>query len=385
MRYLCSMQFREVIGQTAVKERLLNSSREGRVSHALLFFGQPGSGVLPMARAFAQFLNCEAASESDSCGSCGSCRRASKMEHPDIHFVYPVVTGIVKNPRSIDFVSDWRTAVLSNPYISLNDWIDILTGGDAKTKQGIIPAEEAQEIVHRINLKAFEGKFKVIIIWMPEKMGATTANKLLKSLEEPPEDTVFILATEARDQLLPTILSRTQMVKLERLDENVIASGLSSSLGIPHHEALELSILADGNYSEALELATRDRGSGSYEEAFLNWMRLCFSPLKSMEKLQAWVEGIASETREHQKQFLAACISVVRECLLINHSDGSLVRMDDAQRVAIQKFLPFVHLANVDPFIKVLTEGIYHLERNAHAKILFLDLSLKISRVLQQK
>lgn len=385
VRYLRGMLFQGVVGQAGVKQRLLQSSREGRVSHALLFFGPPGSGVLPMAMAFAQYLNCEQPGEIDSCGLCGSCRRATKLEHPDIHYVYPVVTGIVKNPRSVDFVADWRKAVLADPYLSLNDWIDLLTGGDAKTKQGNIPVEEAQDIVHKINLKAFEGRYKVIILWMPEKMGPATANKLLKSLEEPPEDTVFILASEARDQLLPTILSRTQLVKLNRLAEEEVAEVLQQTAGLSTNDAAELARLADGNFSTAMELASREKGGGSYEEAFLQWMRLCFNPFKSMEPLLAWVEGMAAESREQQKQFLASCLIMVRECMLVNTADGPLVKLNIAQRAAIQKFLPFVNLVNVEPFTSILNEGIFHLERNAHAKILFLDLSLKLSRVLQLK
>jgi DNA polymerase-3 subunit delta' len=383
--YLCQMQFRSVVGQEDVKNRLLQSSSEGRVSHALLFFGPPGSGVLPMSIAFAQYLNCEQPGEHDSCGQCGACRRASKLEHPDIHFVYPVVTGIVKHPRSIDFVADWRKAVIDNPYMSLNDWIDSLTGGDAKSRQGNIPVEEAQDIIHKLNLKAFEGRFKVFIVWMPEKMGPATANKLLKSLEEPPADTVFILASEARDQLMATILSRTQLVKLNRLSESEIAGALMDHQGIAQAEAFELARLSDGNYNQAAALAESERGGGSYEDAFLDWMRLCFNPLKSTEKLLAWVDGVASGSREQQKQFLSACINLVRECLLVNLADGPLVRLNPAQRVSVQKFLPFVSLQNAEPFISTLSEGIFHLERNAHAKILFLDLSMKISAVLQRK
>ena len=307
------------------------------------------------------------------------------MVHPDIHFVYPVVTGVVKNPKSVDFVEDWRQQMIPDPYMSLNDWVDVLTGGEAKTKQGNIPVEEAQDIIHKISLKAFEGKYKVIIIWMPEKMPPPTANKLLKSLEEPPDDTVFILASEARDQLLATILSRTQLVKLNRLSDSEIAEGLEQGFGIPAPEALNIARLADGNYSLALELAGRETGNGSHEEMFLNWMRLCFNPLKTMDKLLLWVEGMAAEGREQQKQFLAANLQVLRECLLVNVADGAMVKLEDTQRVAIQKFLPFVNLNNVDDFAAALTEAAYHLERNAHAKILFLDLSLKISSVLQKK
>lgn len=379
------MQFSSVIGQQAVKERLISSSREGRVSHALLFFGQPGSGVLPMARAYAQFLNCENPSETDSCGQCGACRRASRMVHPDINYVYPIVTGIVKNPRSIDFIEDWRRLQLDQPYANLTDWINYITNGDAKNRQGNIPAEESQDIIHKINLKAFEGKYKIMIIWMPEKMHVVTANKLLKSLEEPPADTLFILASEARDQLLTTILSRTQLVKLSRLSEEEVVDGLVAAENLSASEAFDIARLAEGDYNLALEIAGREKGTGSHEEAFLNWMRLCFNPFKTMDKLLAWVDGIAAESKEEQKQFLAAALQVLRECLLINVADGPLVKMTVSQRAVIQKFLPFVNPRNAEPFMDALSEATYHLERNAHAKILFLDLSLKIHSVLQIK
>jgi DNA polymerase-3 subunit delta' len=380
------MQFRDVIGQQAVKERLLTSSREGRVSHALLFFGQPGSGVLPLAQAFGQFLNCESPLADDSCGVCGSCKRAAKMVHPDIHFVYPIVTGGgIQKPKSMDYIAQWRELLLANPYANLNEWVDYIMVGDSKSKQGFIPAEEAQEIVHKINLKAFEGKYKVIIIWMPEKMNTTCANKLLKSFEEPPADTVFILASEARDQLLVTIQSRMQLVKLSRLQEEEVVAGLQSQFDLPEPEAWDIARLSEGDYNLALEIAGREKGAGSHEEAFLNWMRLCFNPLKVMDKLLAWVDGMAAETREDQKQFLAASLQVIRECMLVNVSEGPLVRLEETQRAALQKFIPFINLNNVDLFSEALSEASYHLERNAYAKILFLDLSLKVSRILQIK
>lgn len=379
------MQFASVIGQQAVKERLLSSCREGRVSHALLFFGQPGSGVLPLARAFAQFLNCEQPSESDSCGECGSCRRASKLVHPDIHFVYPIVTGVHKNPRCVDFIEDWRKMQIESPYANLTDWIDFMTGGDAKNRQGNIPADESQDIIHKINLKAFEGKYKVMIIWLPEKMHLATANKLLKSLEEPPSNTLFILASESRDQLLTTILSRTQMVKLGRNQEEEIVAALQESHQLLESEAYDIARLSEGDFNLALQLAGRERGSGSHEEAFLNWMRLCFNPFKTMDKLLSWVDGLAGESKEDQKQFMAASLQVLRECVLINVADGPLVKMTSAQRTVIQKFLPFINELNAAPFMQALSEAVYQLERNAHPKILFLDLSLKIHGILQMK
>ena len=384
--YLCTMLFSDVVGHAAVKDRLIGSAKEGRVSHAQLFFGQPGSGVLPLAMAFAQFLNCETPEEHDSCGRCGACKRASALVHPDIHFVYPIVKGGgIKDPTSVDYVREWREAVLANPYLHINDWVDFISSGDAKNKQSLIPVDEAGKIIHKINLKAFEGKFKVLIIWLPEKMNLQCANALLKSLEEPPADTLFILASESREQLMATILSRTQMIKLGRLQETEIAEALMRNYGLSDAEAMSLAVLSGGNYTEAVEQASRTQGEGSQEEAFLNWMRLCLHPMKTMDKLLAWVDGMAGESKEQQKQFLLANLRLIRECLIMNLADGPLVKLDQKQRAVLQKFAVYVNSFSAGPFDKAMSEAVYHLERNASSKILFLDLSLRVSRILQLK
>ncbi|CAN5384260.1 DNA polymerase III subunit delta' [soil metagenome] len=378
------MLFSDVIGQAAVKERLISGTREGRVSHALLFFGPKGSGTLPMARAFAQFLNCENPGESDSCGKCPSCIKSRKMIHPDIHFIYPIATvKDVKNPKSIDFVDDWRKLAFNQPYLDLNDWIQYIVGEESK--QGFISAEESNDIIRKISLKSFEAPYKVVVIWMPEKLRIEAANKLLKSLEEPPDNTIFILASEQRDQLLATILSRTQLVKVNRLKDEEVADALRIKFDLQSSQALELARLADGDFRIALDLAAEERGEGSYEQEFLNWMRLCFNPMKSMEKLLPWVDEMAKEGRESQKRFLFSCMRMVRECMLVNIGDDSLVKLDDSQLKSMVKFLPFVNQNNMHPFIQALNEAHTHVERNANPKILFLDLSLNVSRILQIK
>lgn len=378
------MFFREVIGQQTVKDRLIQSVKDGRISHALLFFGPKGSGTLPLALAFAQYVNCEQPAESDSCGKCSSCVKQQKMVHPDVHYTFPVV--ISKKEKvgvSNDLVSEFREAVLSNPYLNQNDWIEAATGDESKA--GVIPVEESMEIIRMISLKAFEGKYKVVLIWMPEKMNAATANKLLKSLEEPPDNTLFILATEHREVLLPTILSRTQLVKLQRLTENEIAGVLHIRTGINSEQAQFFAGLSDGDYREAMELAGRESGTGSAEQDFLGWMRLCFSPSKTMDKLISWVEAMQAEGRESQKQFLFSCMAILRECILLGNSGDSLVRLQPAQKQALAKFLPFINGRNSGEFSNALNEAYFHIERNANAKILFLDLSLKINRILQIK
>ena len=380
------MLFSEIIGHNAVKQLLIGSAMEAKVSHALLFSSLEGSGVLPMALAFAQYLNCENPGVSDSCGNCGSCRRASKMEHPDIHYSYPVITtSEIKQPKSIDFVSKWRTAVLSNPYLSLTKWLETINEGELKSKQGIIPVEEANDIIRKISLKAFEGKYKVVIMWLPEKMNGATANKLLKSLEEPPDYTVFILATEQRDLLLPTILSRTQLIRFNKLKEADIIQALVETEAVDFNRARDIAFLSDGNYAEALQILKEDAQNIYGELNFLTWMRLCYDATKNIERLIAWSDEMALQSKEQQKLFLLSCIKMVRECILLNVGVNDLSRLDGAQQESLARFSLFLNAENALEIMSKLDQSCYHIERNASAKILFLDLSLKINRILQKK
>jgi len=378
------MLFSEVIGQEAVKQKLISSCREGRVSHALLFFGPIGSGVFPLANAFAQYLTCENPGLEDSCGVCSGCKKNAKMVHPDVHYVYPVMTSKkFKEPKSADYVGPWRETAIANPYLDYNDWVDVIA--ESETKQASIMKEEVVEIIHKINLKAFEAPYKVVIIWLPERMNVTVGNKLLKSFEEPPDKTIFILASEQRDALLQTILSRTQLLKVGRLKDDEVKNGLIRQYQLTEEKAKEITRYADGNYRMAMELASKEQGEGSHEQDFINWMRLCFNPSKTMAGLIGWVEGMASSSRDQQKHFLFSAIQVVRECLMMNVSGGEMVKLDPQQQEILALFKPFINKKNVDSFVSELNKAHFHVERNANPKILFLDLSLKISKILQIK
>lgn len=376
------MFFSEVTGQDEIKKQLILSCREGRVSHALLFFGPKGSGTLPLALAFIQYLTCLQRGESDSCGKCSSCIKQYKLVHPDVHYTFPVaVSKTEKVAKSVDLLAEFRDAVLTNPYLDQNDWSIAATGTEGK--QGIIPVEESADIVRMISMKPFESEYKIVLIWMPEKMRADSANKLLKSIEEPPSKTVFVLATEHRDQLLATILSRTQLVKLRRLTDDEIAETVTRHYGIKSEEAMAIARLSDGDVRTAQELAAREQGTVKPDQQFLNWMRLCFSPHKSMDKLLTWVDAMQAEGREGQKQFLFSCLTILRECMLLNSGVNEIVRLEERQQEALGKFRPFINNSNVAEFSQALNEAYFHVERNANAKILFLDLSLKINRILQ--
>ena len=380
------MQFKDVIGQDAAKARLCASLKEGRVSHAQLFFGPPGSGVLPLAMAYAQFLICQQPTDSDSCGTCAACQKCNKMVHPDIYFSFPIVKLAKQkkdNPVSNDFIADFRKVVLSHPYLDYNDWIAEIS--DTDNKQGFIFVAEGPEIIKRIYLKAFEAPFKIVLMWLPEKMRPELSNKLLKSLEEPPDNTVFILASEQRDVLFQTILSRTQSIKLTRLNDQQVVNSLLLRKEMEMQKAGEIARLADGDYHLAEELSDQLTNEESFDNSFLAWMRLCFNPARNMEALLSWVDHMATNKREEQKQFLYASIQMVRECMMVNLADSSLVKLESQQVKSLEKFLPYVNAKNMSPFVEELTKAHFHIERNGQAKIVFLDLSLKLGNILQIK
>jgi len=249
------MFFADIIGQQAVRQRLIASAKEGRVSHALLFLGPEGSGNLPLALAFAQYMVCENRGESDSCGTCPSCVKMNKLVHPDVTFSFPVATR--KNekndkPKSVDYVAEWRKAVLENPYLNYNEWVVQL---DIENKQGIINVHEAADIVSRLSLTSVESPYRVVLIWYPERLNTTAANKLLKIIEEPPDNVFFFLVAEQFDLLLPTITSRTQLVKVNRIDSPDMIQALSVRHELNPSTARKLAHRADGNYYEAFAIA----------------------------------------------------------------------------------------------------------------------------------
>ena len=374
------MLFREVIGQQAVKNRFIQAVAEGRVSHAQLIFGPEGSGGLPMALAFAQYLTCENPTKEDSCGVCPACVKNAKMVHPDVHYSFPVATvRDISKPKSTDFIDEFRQAVLEQPYLDLNDWFESL---DTANKQGFMSVEESADILRKLHLKSFESQFKIVIQWMPEKMRTEAANKLLKIIEEPPDKTIFFLVTENRDQLLSTILSRTQLVKIRQLSDTDIQQALITRMQLPEQQSRAIAHLSDGNYHLALQLTSQEPSEKNFEEEFIQWMRLCFQPMKQFNKLLPWVDNIAKSGRERQKQFLLGSIQTIRECIMANMGPSEIVRLDEHQQQTLKDFKPFIHEQNMYAFINELNDACFHVERNANPKILFLDLSFRLNNAL---
>jgi DNA polymerase-3 subunit delta' len=373
------MQFSDIIGQHDVKQRLIQSVKENRVSHAQLFLGNTGSGSLALGIAYAQFICCENKQEEDSCGTCKSCIKYNKFIHPDLHFSYPV--ALSKEVRtSTDVLPAWREAVLGNPYLTVNDWFDFL---EAENKQPVIGAEESAEILRKLNLTTYESEYKVMIIWMAEKMNPAAANKLLKILEEPPDKTLFILVCENEDQLLRTIISRTQLVKIKKIDEQSLEQVLMAKHSLSADEAKNSSQMSDGDYGVAIKLLGENESAEWNLASFQNWMRACLK--FDMQKINSLLSEFNDLGRERQKNYLGYCLHIVRECVMANYADKNLAHVTDKEMEFLKKFSPFINAGNCMQFTEELNKAYMHIERNANPKILFLDISFKFNELLNIK
>ncbi len=378
------MLFSEVLGLDHLKNHLITGVQNNRIPHAQLFVGQ---GVLPLAIAYAQYLLC-GNSGMENNGENSSCNlKVNKLSHPDLHFVYPVATNdkIKKHPVSSHFSEEWRLFVSENPYSNLYDWYNYI---GVEKKQGQISVDEAQDMVKSLSLKAYEGGYKVMLIWMAEKMNVSCANKILKLLEEPPAKTVFILIAEDEEQLLTTIKSRCQVLKFPLLAEEVIAQGLVKREGASYEIAKDFARQASGVYNKALHLLKDNSEDNQFENWVIFWVRTAFRAKGNksvVNDLLHWSETIAGTGREVQKKFLDYCVSFFRQALLINYNTASLVYLKiKASDFNLEKFAPFIHGQNIIEIIEALETANYHVERNGNAKIIFTDLSIQLTRLLHK-
>ena len=375
------MKFSQVIGHTALKKRLIQSVSDNRVSHAQLFLGPTGRGSLALALAYAQYIACENKHNSDSCGTCNACIKYNKYVHPDLHFAYPVPLNKEKGIKSsTDLIKNWREQLSDNPYLSVNDWYDSL---DAENKQPTIGVEESAEILRKLTLKSYESEYKVMIIWPLDTMNATAANKLLKILEEPPEKTLFLLVCENEEQLLRTVLSRTQLVKIHRIDDNSLTQALIEQQGVSTEQAAGIVQLAEGNYRAAQLLVSESEQVDRNLLFFQNWMRAClkFDPIK----ITALTTEFAALGREQQKILLQYCLHLVRECLMLNYKIPQLEQTLPKEKEFLAKFAPFIHSGNCLQFTDELNRAYNNIVRNAAAKLLFVDISFKFNELLNIK
>lgn len=378
------MLFSEVIGHEELKKRLIQSVRESRVSHAQLFLGPEGSGKLPLALAYAQYINCTNRSETDSCGVCPSCRKFMSLTHPDLHFVFPTATnkGVKQNPESDLFISEWREYLTDcQCYADLSDWFNKL---DIENKQGVINVRDAVTILRKLSFKAYESEYKIAIIWMADKLNVQCANKLLKLIEEPPAKTLFILIAENQEELLTTIRSRCMLVKVPKITMPEVQDALVQKFACSAQEAYDAAALADGNWLMAQHFVKDKEDEKLYAGIFQKWMRYCFKGAVP-ELIDLVANDIKPLGREKQKEFLEYGLNIFHNSLLFNNSMSDYVLLPTDEKNFTQNFAPFINIRNVGQICSLFEESINQIERNGNASIIFTDNSFKITKLLRVK
>ena len=373
--------FKDVIGQEALKEKLRREVDEGHIPHAQLFCGPSGVGKLALALAYARYLCCTNRSDGEACGHCQSCKQWDLLMHPDVHFMFPIVSS-EKKKKTIcaDYLTEWRELLINSPYFSYSQWLEAI---DAENSQALIYGKESDEITKTLSLKPVQGDFKITIIWLPEKMNDTCANKMLKLLEEPPERTIFLLCSEEPERMLPTILSRAQRINLPRLTEIEIAEALQNKYGIEPRDSENLAHLANGSFVKALDQIHLNEDNDRYLELFISLMRLAYA--RRIREMKAWSEEVASLGREKQKELLTYCQRMIRESFMANFHQKQMSYMNLEEQNFTSRFAPFVNEGNAMGIMQELSEAQIHIEQNVNAKMVFFDLALKMIVLLIKK
>ncbi|MFK5972890.1 MAG: DNA polymerase III subunit [Flavobacteriaceae bacterium] len=381
------MLFKDLLGLSHIKTHLASSADAGRIPHAQLFVGPEGCGALPIAVAYAQYIICCNSKGENTEGSSSCNTKFNSLSHPDMHFAFPVSNSdkIKSHAVSDHYMEEWRQFIKEQPYGNLFDWYRLI---GIEKKQGQIGVDEAMVIVKKLALKSYEGGYKVMLIWMAEKMNTSAANKLLKLIEEPPAKTVFLLIAEDEEQIIQTIRSRCQIIHFPSLSEEAIANALVER-GSIRKEAMRLAHEAHGNFNKALDLMNKDSEDLVFEKWFVQWVRSAFRAKgnrSAIHELILWSEEVAKTGRETQKKFLHYCLAVMRQAMIINFNVKELLYMQiHVDGFQLEKFAPFIHENNILKIVEELEEAIYHIERNGNSKIILTDLSIKLTRLLHKK
>ncbi len=378
------MLFKDVVGHSDLKEHLIDSVSKGRISHAQLFLGKEGGGNFQLALAYAQYVNCLSPVEKDSCGKCSSCIKYTNLQHPDLNFFFPTATSsfVKEKPSSKKLTKVWIDFVKENEYFNLSSWGDFM---GIENKQAILNKEDSLDIIKSFSLKNYEAKFKVNIIWWPEKMNNDCSNKILKILEEPNPNSLFLLVGHNTDELLATIISRVQLIKVGDLSDADVEQGLLDKEGVPVDLAQSLAKMSSGNFYEAIQLLKNPDGDEYFIGIFQTWMRLCYTV--DFLKLNKLVDEIAKKDfgREKQKKFLEYGMRIFRECIIYNYASKDLNRLHHKESVFNAKFAQFIHGGNILELIEVFEHTHTGIVRNGNPKIAFMNLSLKVCNFLKYK
>ena len=376
------MRFSDIIGQEEVKRQLRQAVRDGRIAHAQLFTGIAGIGKIGLALAYAQYLACPHRTADDSCGQCPSCLQYQKLQHPDLHFAFPIVKSDAGDVCD-DYMDKWRGLLTEQPYFDIEDWYRTL---GVETKQGMIYEKESSEILRKLSLKSFSDGYKVMVIWQPEKMNATCANKLLKLLEEPPVKTLFLLVSEQPEQLLSTILSRVQEIRVPRLEKQVIANALHNTYSwLSEEDATDIAHMSNGSYLTALRVMSESNDTQGYFDDFVALMRNAWlvgqkKDYSALLKLRQWSMDMADSKvgREKQKAFLQYAQRQIRENYIYNLGNSEMNYQTKQERAFSTKFAPFIHDGNVERMMNELSKAETQIAQNGNAKIIFFDLCLQM-------
>ncbi len=380
------MFFKDIAGHTRIKDNLLNTIKQKRISHAWIFTGPEGNGKLALAVAYAQYLSCENKGEKDSCGECISCRKYQKLIHPDLHFVYPVIkTKNFSKPISDNFAEIWRNFILKSSYHSFDNWLEDL---ETENQQAGIFAQESGEIIRKLNFKPYESEYKVMIIWLPEKMNISASNKLLKMIEEPPPKTIFILVSEDTEKIITTILSRVQMVKIPKLNKESMIESIKNKYDLSDDKIMEIVRISGGNFLKVEELVNNTEQNINSENYiwFTDLMRAAYG-VKITELIKLTNE-ISQCGRELQKSFIEYSLQMLRENFILNinpENSNKIVFLTNKENDFSEKFNQFIHKDNIIEIVKEFTEAHNHIVRNGYSKLVFLDLALKTARLIKVK
>jgi len=369
------VKFIDVIGHESIKAEIRKEINSGKIAHAKLFYGKPGSGTLPLALCFAQYLFCEQKTEKDSCGICPSCKRVQEFNHPDLHYVYPVVK--LEHGTSISLIETWREQLNTNAYFDLSTWSAVI---NSKNYRPIIANEESYEIIRKLSLKSYEGGAKVMIIWMAEEMNVFSSNKLLKMIEEPPANTYLILVCENLENLLTTIQSRTQKINVPRIALDDLSNFLISNFQLNRTDADSAASFAEGDYLVALDYLNANEEQAIYRDQFIQMMRVSYK--KDVLGMLDWADKIATEPKERQKFYVIYSLHMFRQSLLANYIGPEMMRVSEEEEKFLKNFAPFISGNNIREFQDTFGKAHYYIDRNANAKILFTQLCFQTMRYI---
>ena len=374
------MYFKDIIGQEEIKRHLIQTAQSGVLPHAQLFTEPGGSGAFALALAYARYVNCSRRTDTDACGQCPSCLKYDELAHPDLHFVFPIVAKKERKKEICDdYLQEWRAFLHDHTYFGIDQWLDAM---DAGNSQALIYSKESDEIIRKLSLKIYEADYRVLLVWLPEKLHVSCANKLLKLIEEPPAHTLILMVSEQPDLILGTIQSRTQRINIPRILPEDLAKAMQSRYGLSPEDAHYVSHLANENYLKAVEAISVNEETMFFLEQFKTVMRNSWA--RNVKAMKEQADVLASIGREKQKNYLAYCQRLVRENFIYRFQAPELNYMNREEAAFAVKFSPYVNERNVIDLMDELAKAELHISQNVNPKMVFFDLALRITVLIRR-